>query len=78
MRSRSGCSMDSTRAPTKCLRSSMQNIGGWAGLSRRMFVNWMRGWFAPALSSSRKFPRSSKTIWSRAGCCTLSMRAPMS
>ena len=52
--------MSATRAPTKCLRSSIQNMGGSAGLSRAVSVSWMRGALAPAFNSSRLFPRSSK------------------
>ena len=33
-RSRWVCSTDSTRPPARCLRSSMQNMGGVSGFSR--------------------------------------------
>ena len=75
-RSRGGWVMAATRPPTRCLRSSIQNMGGSAGLSRVRPVSWMRGALAPAFSSSRLFPRSSRITWSRAGCWTLSIRRP--
>ena len=59
-RSSGGWVMSATCAPTRCLRSSIQNMGGSAGFSLGVWVSWMRGALAPALSRRRWLPRSSK------------------
>ena len=59
-RSKPGWVISATRAPTRCLRSSIQNMGGSAGLSRSSSVSWRRGALAPAFSKSRLLPRSSR------------------
>ena len=66
-RSRGGWLSFASLAPARCLRSSMQNIGGSAGLSREISVSCKRGAPAPAFSSSRR-PRKRRTTWSLAGC----------
>ena len=43
MRSSPLCSISVMRPPTRCLRRSMQNMGGCAGFSAGSFVRWMRG-----------------------------------
>ena len=76
-RSMGGCVMETKRPPVKCFRSSMQNIGGWAGFSNDKFVSWMRGWLGEAVSSSFPpplAPRMERRIVSRSGCWTLSTR----
>ena len=42
-RSIGSCRTDRMRPPDKCLRSSMQNIGGWLGLSRSTSVRFILG-----------------------------------
>ena len=42
-RSIRGCVIAASFPPTRCLRSSIQNIGGCAGFSCGTSVNWMRG-----------------------------------
>ena len=42
-RSSPACSMRTNRPPCRCLRSSMQNMGGFAGFSVAICVRWMRG-----------------------------------
>ena len=60
-RSSGSCRRVIMRPPAKCLRSSMQNIGAWLGLSRSTSVRFSLGWLAEAHSSSRRLPRSSRT-----------------
>ena len=43
-------------AVLKCLRSSMQNMGGVLGFSKEIFVKWMRGLLAEALIKSLTLP----------------------
>ena len=81
MRSWSGCVTERIRAPTRCLRSSMQNIGGSAGFSIDSVVKCTRAFPVPAAISSLPlpcFPRTERSSRSRSGCCTFSILAPSS
>ena len=70
-RSSGGCSTASSRAPDRCFRRSMQNMGGVSGFSREIWVSWGRGWLGLADSSRRTFPwagvRTASRISSRPG-----------
>ena len=55
----------SSRAPVKCLRSSMQNMGGVSGFSRGTRVSWALGWAGLAESNRRTLSRPAR-IWSTA------------
>ena len=80
MRSHSGCSTASIRAPVRCFRSSIQNIGGLSGFSYFSLVKFSREPEPAAEMSSRRAPScvytDSRSV-SRAGCCTLSILAPV-
>ena len=81
MRSQGGCVTESIRAPTRCLRMSMQNIGGLSGFSYFSSVKCILAPEPAADMSSRRAPRrvyTERSSESRVGCCTLSMRAPES
>ena len=55
-RSKPACRTPVSFAPCRCLRSSMQSIGGTAGFSFCASVKQMRGAADPALISSRLPP----------------------
>ena len=62
--------MSRIRAPVRCLRISMQNMGGVSGFSRVIRVSCTRGWLGLAERSSFTFsrlPRTAITISSRTG-----------
>ena len=75
-RSRPGCWMAAILPPPRCLRRSIQNMGGEAGFSRERAVKWILAWAAPAQSRSLRPPRRARTTWSLAGCWTFSIRRP--
>ena len=75
-RSNGSCRTERMRPPDRCLRSSIQNIGGWLGLSRGTSVRFSLGWLAEAHSSSLRLPRRRSTTWSRAGCWIFSIFSP--
>ena len=69
-RSMGGCWMLTRRPPDRCLRRSMQNIGGWSGFSGLAPVRWSRGAVGLAAMSSRCRPaehRSRRMMVSRVG-----------
>ena len=56
MRSSPSCSIASSLPPLRCLRSSIQNIGGCAGFSGAVCVMWTREASAEAENSTRDAP----------------------
>ena len=81
MRSHSGCVTESILAPVRCLRMSMQNIGGLSGFSYFSSVKFRRAPEPAADMSSRFAPcrvYTESSSESLAGCCTLSILAPLS
>lgn len=80
-RSRPDWRNPTSTAPLKCLRSSMQSMGGFCGFSPGLCVIWMRGEADSAERRSRYAPlrvRICKVSSHFAGWCTFSMRAPTS
>ena len=70
-RSSGGWATDRMRAPDRCLRRSIQNMGGVSGFSRVSWVSWGLGWLGLAESNSLTFPwagvRRAKITSSRLG-----------
>ena len=70
-----------TRAPERCLRSSIHSMGGSSGLFFLTRVMWARAQPALAENSTLKFSlwlRMVKSTSSRSGCTARSTRAPTS
>ena len=81
MRSPSGWATPVMRAPSRCLRSSMQNMGGSAGFSNEACVRWTRAFPVPTAQRRRSvspLERSVNSTISRSGCWILSIFAPIS
>ena len=78
-RSSPSCLTFVSSAEVRCLRRSIQSIGGFAGFSGGNAVKCILGEFAPALRRSLCapfLPRKTSTNSSREGWCTFSTRQP--
>jgi len=60
-----GWASSSSRAPVKCLRNSIQNMGGVSGFSRGTLVSCALGWAGLADINRRTFSFPAR-IWSTA------------
>ena len=81
-RSKPHCVTDSTRAPDRCLRRSMQNIGAVIGFSFCLEVRLICGLLVPAEMHTRAYEpsatRTASVISSFSGWEILSTRPPIS